>query len=139
MLFQPYYNISTRYQVGDPHPVRSAEHVAAAQHDARVSKASRNAHRIEKFQNADRQVAADTRPVLEGRSGERALRRAVSEVAGDSAKRASVSGRKKRLSATRAPRPSRSARERNRSTASGSSPSVAASSRTRGGRWSSTS
>src|SRR6266851_1913725 len=56
-----------------------AEHIAAAQHDPNVALAAGCSHLVEIFENLDRQIAADTRAVLKGLSGEGALGRGIGE------------------------------------------------------------
>src|SRR5215472_16559825 len=59
------------------------EELATAQHDAGVSLAPGRPDLVEIFEDLDRQIAPDTRAVLEGRRGKGALGRARGELLGD--------------------------------------------------------
>ena len=65
----------------DTLPRRSANHLAAAQHDAGVADPAGGPHLIQIFEDRDRQIAADAGTVLEDRGGEAAGRRLGGEVA----------------------------------------------------------
>src|ERR1700757_3448064 len=113
---------------------RSGEHLAAAQHGARVADPPGGPHLIEVFEDLNRHTAAEAAMALEGRGGECALGRAVGKLARDFGEVRKGLGQKEPVVGDPATRPNRSARLRKRSTAVGSSSSAAASSRIRGAR-----
>jgi hypothetical protein len=51
----------------------SAERIGTPRHDTRVTHPAGRPHLIKIFENADREIAADPRMVLEGRGGKSAL------------------------------------------------------------------